>query len=239
MKRLRSRLTYANVIATIALFIAVGGASAFAAGQLGKNTVGAQQLKKNAVTAAKIKNGAVTGAKIKASTLPTVPTATNAVNAVNATNAVSAKNAVNATNAKNADSADSAKTLDGKNAGSFAPAKAEPVRIVGAPGQPAFEGTWGPAGEEQVPGFWKDPFGTVHLEGQAGRNGPTGDTIFTLPPGYRPSDTDYFAVYPSSGDGEASVAVLADGTVELFFLSEPADDEFVGLTNISFRAAGS
>jgi hypothetical protein len=107
------------------------------------------------------------------------------------------------------------------------------------PGQPAFAGTWGPAGEEQVPGFWKDPFGTVHLEGQAGRTGATGDTIFTLPPGYRPSANDYFAVYPSSGDGEASVAVLADGTVELFFLSEPSDDEFVGLTNISFRAAGS
>jgi hypothetical protein len=239
MKRLHSRLTYANVIATIALFIAVGGASAFAAGQLGKNTVGAQQLKKNAVTAAKIKNGAVTGAKIKASTLATVPSATDAVNATNAVNAKNADNAKSATNAENAVNATNAKNLDGRSAGSFAPSTAEPVRIVGAPGQPAFAGTWSPAGEEQVPGFWKDPFGTVHLEGQAGRTGATGDTIFTLPPGYRPSANDYFAVYPSSGDGEASVAVLADGTVELFFLSEPSDDEFVGLTNISFRAAGS
>jgi hypothetical protein len=58
------KLTYANVVATLALFIAIGGASAFAASQLGKNTVGTKQLKNNAVSAAKIKNGAVTQAKI-------------------------------------------------------------------------------------------------------------------------------------------------------------------------------
>lgn len=64
MKRLRSNLTYANVIATLALFLALSGATAFAASQLGKNSVGSKQLKKNSVTAAKIKNGAVTQAKI-------------------------------------------------------------------------------------------------------------------------------------------------------------------------------
>ena len=62
---MRPRLTYANVVATLALFIAIGGASAFAASQLGKNSVGSKQLKKNSVTSAKIKKNAVTGAKIK------------------------------------------------------------------------------------------------------------------------------------------------------------------------------
>ena len=64
MKRLRPKLTYANVVATLALFIAVGGASAFAASQLGKNTVGPKQLKKNAVTTAKVKKEAITGARL-------------------------------------------------------------------------------------------------------------------------------------------------------------------------------
>ena len=64
MKRIRGKLTYANVVATIALFLAVGGASAMAAGQLAKNSVGAKQLKKNAVTAAKIKTGAITSPKV-------------------------------------------------------------------------------------------------------------------------------------------------------------------------------
>jgi hypothetical protein len=53
MKRLRGRLTYANVIATLALFIALGGAS-YAAVKLPRNSVGAKQLKKGAVTPAKL-----------------------------------------------------------------------------------------------------------------------------------------------------------------------------------------
>src|SRR5689334_14932809 len=71
---MRLRLTYSNVVATLALIIAVGGASAFAATQLAKNSVGSKQLKKNAVTTVKLKNGAVTAAKLKAGTLPTTPT---------------------------------------------------------------------------------------------------------------------------------------------------------------------
>jgi len=53
MKRLRVKLTYANVMATIAVFIALGGAS-YAAVKLPKNSVGANQLKKEAVTPAKL-----------------------------------------------------------------------------------------------------------------------------------------------------------------------------------------
>jgi hypothetical protein len=53
MKRILGRLTYANVMATIAVFIALGGAG-YAAIKLPKNSVGAKQLKKGAVTPAKI-----------------------------------------------------------------------------------------------------------------------------------------------------------------------------------------
>ncbi|MGN6814799.1 MAG: hypothetical protein ACTHK3_01770 [Solirubrobacterales bacterium] len=63
MNKIRKRLTYANVMSSIAVFLVIGGATAFAA--LGKNTVGTKQLKKNAVTTAKIKNNAVTTNKIK------------------------------------------------------------------------------------------------------------------------------------------------------------------------------
>ena len=65
MKQLRKRLTYANVMSSIAVFLVLGGATAVAANQLGKNSVGSKQIKKNAVTAAKIKKNAVSGAKIK------------------------------------------------------------------------------------------------------------------------------------------------------------------------------
>lgn len=58
----RNRLTYSNVIGTMALFIALGGV-AVAAG-LPRNSVGANQLKRGAVTAAKIRKQAVTSAKL-------------------------------------------------------------------------------------------------------------------------------------------------------------------------------
>jgi hypothetical protein len=58
----RPKLNYANVIATIALFVALGGA-AVAAG-LPKNSVGPNQLKRGAVTPAKLRKGAVTSGKL-------------------------------------------------------------------------------------------------------------------------------------------------------------------------------
>ena len=63
---IRSRLTYANAMSTLAVFLVLAGGTAFAAKQLGKKTVGTKQLKGNAVTKAKIKKNAVTRAKIKA-----------------------------------------------------------------------------------------------------------------------------------------------------------------------------
>jgi hypothetical protein len=54
MKSVRKRLTYANVMSSIAVFLVLAGGTAFAASQLGKETVGAKQLKKEAVSLAKI-----------------------------------------------------------------------------------------------------------------------------------------------------------------------------------------
>lgn len=59
---LRPKLTYSNVIATIALFLALGGA-AVAAG-LPKNSVGTQQLKRGAVNTADLRRGAVKAGKL-------------------------------------------------------------------------------------------------------------------------------------------------------------------------------
>ena len=97
---LRPKLSYANIVSTLCLFLLLGG-GAYAAIKLPKNSVGTKQLKKSAVTAAKIKNGAITGPKIRVSTLSTVPSATRAATAANA------------------DHAGDADTLQGKGAGAF------------------------------------------------------------------------------------------------------------------------
>jgi hypothetical protein len=64
MHRIRPRLTYANVMSSIAIFLVLGGATAFAAHKLAKGSVGTKQLKANAVTTAKLKRNAVTTRKI-------------------------------------------------------------------------------------------------------------------------------------------------------------------------------
>ena len=60
---------YASVVATLALFIALGGAS-YAAIQIPKNSVGAKQLKKNAVSSAKVKNRSLLAVDFRRGQLP-------------------------------------------------------------------------------------------------------------------------------------------------------------------------
>jgi hypothetical protein len=86
VKQIRKRLTYANVMSSIAVFLVLGGATAFAAKKIGSkeiksNAITTAKIKKNAVTTPKIKNGAVTGAKLNLSTIGQVPSAASANNA--------------------------------------------------------------------------------------------------------------------------------------------------------------
>jgi hypothetical protein len=74
LRAIGKRLTYANVIASLALFLALGGGAVYAAshkaGQVGtgkikQNAVTAGKIKANAVTQTKIRNNAVTNAKLR------------------------------------------------------------------------------------------------------------------------------------------------------------------------------
>src|SRR3954453_21723387 len=70
--RIRSKLTYANVVATLALFLALGG-GAYAAFKLPKNSVGSKQIKKNAVRTSKVKPGSLLANDFKPGQLPRGP----------------------------------------------------------------------------------------------------------------------------------------------------------------------
>jgi hypothetical protein len=157
---MRPRLSFANVVSVLALFVALGG-SAYAF-HLGKNSVGSKQLKKNAVTtakvkkeaitAAKVKKGTLTGAQINSSTLGTVPTSQSA-----------------------------------QTANALAPSEA--WHEVGAPGQPPLENGWkdppSPPSHFQTAAFYKDATGVVHLRGVV-FGGVPNKSIFHLPQGFRP-----------------------------------------------------
>jgi hypothetical protein len=130
MKSRRPRLTYANVVATIALFAALGGVS-YAATSLPKNSVGTDQIQAEAIRTGKLAEGAVTASRLSqgvreriaaASATPTVTstpgsvkhaeTADTATTAGTATSADTAKVAGTATTAGTATSADTAKDAE-------------------------------------------------------------------------------------------------------------------------------
>jgi hypothetical protein len=69
VKHVRKRLTYANVMSSIAVFFVLGGGVAFAA--LGKNTVGTAQLKRNSVKVGKIAGEAVKAGKLAKNAIAT------------------------------------------------------------------------------------------------------------------------------------------------------------------------
>ena len=74
MRQIGKRLTYANVMSTLAVFLVLGGGAAYAA-----KKIGSHELRGGAVTTAKIKRNAVSRSKIKAGAISTAKIATAAV----------------------------------------------------------------------------------------------------------------------------------------------------------------
>lgn len=228
MKRiLLRRPAPATVIACIALFASLGGVSyGVATGfidsreikdddlrsrDIRNNTLRTQDFRNNDIRGVDIRNSTVRGRDVALDTLTGKDITESKLEKVPA-----------------AALADNAAKLGGKDASAFAPAQAEAVRLVGAPGQPPFENGYTAAGGANLPpGFWKDPFGTVHLQGFA-QGGPIGlSPIFTLPPGYRPAGTATYTV-----PGGAVLTIDAAGAVS-------GDSGAAGLDGVTFRAAGS
>jgi hypothetical protein len=74
VQQIRKRLSYANVMSSLAVFLVLGGGAAYAA-----KKIGTSELKGGSVTTAKIKRNAVTATKIKANAITTAKIAKGAV----------------------------------------------------------------------------------------------------------------------------------------------------------------
>ena len=72
MRKLRQRLTYANVMSTLALFVALGGSSYAAL------TISGSSIENRSIPAKKIKRNSITGREIRESRLSRVPRARHA-----------------------------------------------------------------------------------------------------------------------------------------------------------------
>ena len=80
-------LSYANVVSTLALLLALSGATAYAVDQLPAKSIGAKQLRPGAVVADKIRKNAVTAPKIEAQAVKAGKLATGAVKEAKLANA--------------------------------------------------------------------------------------------------------------------------------------------------------
>jgi len=108
-------------------------------------------------------------------------------------------------------------------------------RYVGAAGQPAFNTNWQNNGGVYADlSFYKDPTGRVHIRGEVENTAGTGvgETVFTLPAGYRPDEAGiYRHICTSFGDGY--IIILTDGTVNFGGGDASAA---LNLDGLSFRA---
>jgi hypothetical protein len=241
---MRQRLTYANVMSTLAAFLALAGGSVAIGAALSKNSVKSKQVKNESLTNKDLKNGKAVGSgEVTDGSLAATDLGDGSVG--------------------------SAEIADGAVADADL-APVDPVHVVGTAGEPAL-GTGGegdclysnavvvPPGTVTLNpvSFFKDRSGVVHLSGIVVQsNGPGGDaactvsasaegiedsTIFQLPPGYRPANSETQATTSSSiftiaQDRDATNiagATLPAGSV----LTNAGPGTYL-LDGISFRASG-
>jgi hypothetical protein len=216
----------AMAVALLALFVALGGSS-YAALKIGSkqivnNSVRSKDLRNNDVRSRDVRNNSLTGADVNEARLGTVPSANTASSATSAASAGTAGSAANAD------------ALGGVGPEGYVRAPTEPTRLVGTPGNPAFENGFKNHSLGAPAGFFKDQFGVVHLQGDLDPPGGA-NTIFTLPPGYR---TDHNGAQGPSflvtadGAGTSVVSVDFEGKVRLLMSAT----EHVSINGITFRA---
>jgi len=89
-------------------------------------------------------------------------------------------------------------------------------------------------------GYYRDVDGIVHLTGEAKRCGdpPSGDTIFTLPPGYRPPVVENISALSYVGNTSQEMVILRDGSVGPIFSGSTAGSDY-SLDGVAFRCGPS
>ncbi|MEX1142382.1 MAG: hypothetical protein WD993_07015 [Thermoleophilaceae bacterium] len=222
MKRILAlRPSPAMAVASIALFVSLGGVSyGVATGfvdsrEIADNTIRSKDVRNNNLRSRDIRNNEVRGIDIRNGTIRRRDVASNTLTGDQILER-KLEQVPSAALAASATRAGDAARLGGLLPSAFASSDVE--RVMPATLAPGVT----PAPLDLAPGFWKDPFGTVHLQGTA-----TGvaTAVLELPIGYRPAGRARFA----APDG-VTVVVEADGHVDAL------GGATVSLDGIAFRA---
>ena len=248
---LRARLTYANIVATLALFVAVGGGAAYAIDEwTGAN------IRNETLTGADVRgtsnatsavNGSLTGADISGQQA-------NRARGVPYVNGSLTTHDIAEETVRGVDVRDNALTGADIDESTLGAIGSEAWHDVGTPGEPGFWevntedcGTtqgWENALGSSV-GFYRDRMGRVFLRGGVvdgqttwGNSGLC-SVVFVLPDGYRPSHDEHHlaltAQYPAGMFEPAHVSISQHGMVSV----ERANEDWVSLDGLSFRCAPS
>ena len=159
--RLRAGLSYANVVGTLALFVALGGVS-YAAVKLPAHSVGTKQLKTDAVTSEKVRNGTLRKRDFKDGALP--------------------QGKAGETGQDGQPGDPGAPGLPGAPGAHGAPGAKGDSGPAGTKGEPGSEGRAGASGEDGARGAAGTP-GTAGHAGNDGATGPSGSIGLTGPQG--------------------------------------------------------
>jgi hypothetical protein len=181
----RPALSYANVMSTIAVFIALGGTSYAVA----RNSIGTAQLKAGAVTSGKVRDGTLIAKDLAPGLLP----GRGPRGPLGAPGPPGAAGAPGATGP----------------AGSAGPGPAEAWQAL------SFTNGWSNYGAGWETGSYRrDQLGVVRLRGLVTRaSGTPAGTIAILPPGYRPQRPRIFVLQSGESPTPALVIVQADGAI--------------------------
>ena len=247
MRWMRAHLTYANIAATLAVVIAMGG-GAYAAALAGDKPITACVVKsgpgKGDVRI--ISKGTCAGSERTVTWNRTgedgAPGAAGPAGAPGATGADGLPGAPGAAGSPDTPAQVLAKLVTVDGAGSSLDADTldglsnDTWHVVGAAGEPAFQSSWTNYGfGQQTASFTKDATGVVHVRGgvKDGVVNPINGVPFTLPAGYRPPSTVYFPLVTLDGANTLTpgfVGILSNGEIRI----SVGDNRFVAL-DFSFR----
>lgn len=223
MKRiLAHRPSPAMGVALVALFVALGGVSyGFATGsidsrEIADNSIRSKDVRNNNLRSRDLRNNDIRSVDIRNRTLRRHDIALDTLTG----NEIRESKLDQVPSAALADRAADADRLGGLLPSDFARSD-----VGDAIAADLATGVTASGGDYLPPGYWKDPFGVVRLQGTV--TGVVGD-ILSLPTGYRPAGTAAFEVPPG-----VTVVVESDGTVRM--LSGPIGAT-VSLDGLSFRA---
>jgi hypothetical protein len=191
--RSRFRPSPAMIVACIALFVALGGTATAVTYVVSSNSqIGPGTISGNNPPSgdhANIIAGSVTGGDVAENTLAKVP---------------------------NADKLDGRDSTDFVRAVGSHPISAGLPQLFDQTGCPTGLNGWGSAdAADSTPmEFWRDPFGTVHIEGTVINCGTAPARIFWLPRGFRPHGIERFTAYDDTTQGPTNPAVRVGTYVE-------------------------